>query len=154
MHIAKSEAVVAAIPPEATQDCCRHTEQKLLLLLNHNSGESSGPRQHSLPKHIAKRLLFNAAEATIMMALMTIITSVISALQEHWHYGRWFWALLWKSAAATGRSLWCRVMQTHLHARHIQACGGARPMRKLDCVIWPRCRERMQSLRRSAIYSL
>lgn len=51
---------------------------------------------------------------------MTIITSIINALREHWHYGRWLWALLWKSLAAIATSLLHRVTHTlpaHTHTR-------------------------------------
>lgn len=60
---------------------------------------------------------------------MTIITSIINALQEHWHYGRWLWALLWKSLAAIATSLLHRVTHTlpaHTHTHRLSV--------KLNCV--------------------
>lgn len=79
---------------------------------------------------------------------MTIITSIINALQEHWHYGRWLWALLWKSLAAIATSLLHRVTHTLPAHTHTQAeC-------KAKLCIWSRCYERIQSLHTPAIYLL
>lgn len=79
---------------------------------------------------------------------MTIITSIINALREHWHYGRWLWALLWKSLAAIATSLLHRVTHTLPAHTHTQAeC-------KAKLCIWSRCYERIQSLHTPAIYLL